>query len=118
MAAERYEGGWDGLYEQLCSIHDLLMADVLHQAIQQLEVAHALLILCLWPIPKLRNAYDPSWNYLGLATSAASSLNCHRPVGKDEATAHYRGMADTAAAEMDPATQAMTWISCYEIGVR
>jgi hypothetical protein len=94
------------------------MADILHKAIQQLDIAHTLLLLCLWPIPKLRNAYDPSWNYVALAISAASSLNCHNPMGTDSAASHYKGLADTSAAEMDPSIQAMTWISCYETGIR
>lgn len=118
VASERYEGGSDGLYEQLCSIHAILMADVGQKSIQQLEVVHALLLLCLWPIPRLRNAYDPSWNYVALAISAASSLDCHSPLGKDMATSNFRGLADTTAAEMDPANQAMTWIACFEIGIR
>lgn len=118
LAAERYEGGSDGLYEQLCNSHDLLMSDILHKSIQQLEVVHALLLLCLWPIPKLRNAYDPSWNYVSLAISAASSLSCHHPVGTDKTTSYFRGLADTSAAQMEPPIQAMTWISCYEIGIR
>lgn len=77
------------------------MADVLHIAIQKLDVVHALILLCMWPVPKLRNAYDPSWNYIGLAIQAASSLNCHSPIAKNDVTAYYRGAADTAAAEME-----------------
>lgn len=118
VASGYYEGGIDGQYEEMCSIHAILMADVVQKSIQQLEVVHALLLLCLWPIPKLRNAYDPSWNYIALAISAAASLNCQSPTGKNKLTSHYRGPADTTAAEMDPSNQAMTWIACFEIGVR
>lgn len=94
------------------------MAEVIQKAIQQLETIHALLLLCLWPIPKQRGAYDPSWNYVALAISGASNLSCHSPTGKNAATSHYRGPADTTAAEMEPSNQAMTWIACFEIGVR
>lgn len=118
ITAERYDADSDGLYEQLCNIHDLLTADFSHKAIQSIHVVHALLLLCLWPIPRLRNAYDPSWNYVALATSAALALNCHAPLSKDAPTVHFRALTDMTAAEMDSANQAMTWIACYEIGVR
>lgn len=108
----------DGLYEQLCSVHSQLLGEVLHQAIQSLETIHAFLLLCLWPIPKLRNSYDPSWNYIGLAIQAATSLNCHNPLENDQVIAHYKGASDTSAAEMNPAVQAMTWLYCFKIGAR
>lgn len=119
LAVERYdhEGG-DGLYEQLCIVHEALMPDVTHTAIQNLETVHAILLLCLWPIPKMRNAYDPAWNYVGLATNAALSLNCHQPTGRDGLFAHYKGMIDTPAFEMDPGIQGMTWLGCFQIGAR
>jgi len=124
LAAERYsshaepQDGVDNLYELLCTVHDVLIAEILHIAIQKLDVVHALILLCMWPVPKLRNAYDPSWNYIGLAIQAALSLNCHSPVAKNSVTSHYRAGADTAAAEMEPSNQAMTWLHCFEMGAR
>lgn len=72
----------------------------------------------MWPVVKLRNAYDPSWNYIGLAIQAATSLNCHSPIPKGDVTSHYRGAIDTAAAEMEPSNQAMTWLHCFQMGAR
>lgn len=117
MASERYEGHND-LYEQLYVTHEALLSEVLRIAIQKLDVIHALMILCLWPVPKIRNVYDPSWNYIGLAIQAATSLNCHHPLEAGNPIAYYKGPGDTLAAELDPVNQAMTWISCYTIGAR
>lgn len=94
------------------------MAEVLHTAIQKLEIVHALLLLTLWPIPKMRNAYDPSWNYIGLAIQAAASLNCHSPLDRGHVTSNYRGYSDTAPADMEPPIQAMTWLYCFKMGTR
>lgn len=119
MAAERYDPENNGgLYDQLCGLHEMLMPEVTHIAIQNIETVHGLLLLCLWPIPKFRNAYDPSWNYVGLAIQAAMSLDCHGPMGKESPVAHYKGMTDTPAAEMEPSNQAMTWLGCFEISAR
>lgn len=117
VASERYEGHND-IYEQLYAAHDALVSEILHISIQKLEVAHALMILCLWPVPKLRNVYDPGWNYIGLAIQAATSLNCHHPLEAANPVAHYKGPGDTLAADLDPINQAMTWLYCYNIGCR
>lgn len=117
VASERYEGH-DDLYDQLYVAHNTLISEILHIAIQKLDVVHALLVLCLWPVPKMRNVYDPSWNYVGLAIQAATSLNCHYPVEPNNLLAHYKGAGDTSAADMKPSNQATTWLYCFTISAR
>lgn len=42
------------LYLKLVGPHEALLSTVLHIAIQPIETVQALLILCLWPVPKIR----------------------------------------------------------------
>lgn len=117
MTLQRFEG-YETCYEQLSLAHETLLAAVVHIAIQTLEEIHALLLLTLWPVPKVRNSHDPSWNYMGLAIQAATSLNCHKPVASDSIAFHWKGTGDLSPADFDPATQAMTWLACFQIGAR
>ena len=118
ISADRWPGeDGGGTYYQLSAINDSLIGDVLHKAIQDLSTLHAMLLLCLYPIPKLRNAHDPSWNYIGLCVQAAQTLDCHNPQ-LDTPMKHYRGWADTAPFEMSPEIQAMTWLECFLTGAR
>ena len=117
VAAERH-AFQDDLYFQLFSIHNTLITKVLRIAIQTLEDVHSLMLLCLWPVIQVRNAHDTGWNYIGLAIQGATSLGCHHPLERDNQTAHWHGMGDRSAADMDPLTQAMTWLYCFFIGAR
>lgn len=116
-AAGRYQN-FDTLYDQLCKVLEELLGQILHIAIQKLETIHALLVFCLWPVPKMRNSYDPSQNYIGLAVQAATYHNCHNPWGHDHVAAHFRGASDTPASKLDPVVQAMTWLYCFQISAR
>ncbi|KAI1608466.1 hypothetical protein EDD36DRAFT_469351 [Exophiala viscosa] len=111
--ASRSYGGSSAVVDQIHQAHGNQLSQLLHIAIQRVETLHALLILCLWPIQQERQMYDPSWNYIGLATNAAMQLNCHRPINSDNAATHWKGFSDTVGSDITPEGQALTWLGCF-----
>ncbi|KAK4939456.1 hypothetical protein LTR10_020262 [Elasticomyces elasticus] len=111
--ASRSHGGSSAFVDQIHQAHDSQLAQLLHIAIQRVETLHALLILCLWPVQQERQMYDPSWNYIGLATNAAMQLNCHRPIRSDNEAIHWKGFSDTVGSDITPEGQALTWLGCF-----
>ena len=104
------------IYDQVASAHDNLLSGIVHIAIQRVETVQALLLLCLWPVPKPRAAYDPSWNYIGLAIHAAAQLGCHDPLPATSAARDWMGFGSGAARDVEPSIQASTWLACFRIG--
>ena len=79
---------------------------------------HALLILCLWPVTKLREAYDPSWTYIGIAIQGAVNMDLHVPAQTRGLNLEYIGLGDFAISDTGLRTRLMTWLSCFDIGIR
>ncbi|KAF2105738.1 hypothetical protein BDV96DRAFT_356667 [Lophiotrema nucula] len=94
-----------------------LFAPLASKAIRSVEDIHALLCLCLWPIPQRRELDDPSWDYVGLAVNACVRMRLH--------TAHSQlqpsvGPADqqAAVAHVSPRSRCMTWLACFCISTQ
>ena len=105
------------IYPEILAIyHEELLSPILQRAIQQVETIHALLLLCLWPVPQSRHFYNPAWNYVGLTISAAMQLNCHSPSGSSSGTNGWNGLGHTAASELSTIDQARTWLGCFWVG--
>ena len=100
----------------LATHHEELLSPILQKAIQQVETIHALLLLCLWPVPQPRHFYNPAWNYVGLAVSAAMQLNCHSPSGSSSGTNGWNGLGHVDASELSTIDQARTWLGCFWVG--
>lgn len=103
------------IYQQVVAEHEGLLSPILHRAIQQIETIHALLLLCLWPIPQSRHFHNPAWNYVGLSISAAMQLSCHMPLSATK-TEGWRGLGHVTANELSIADQARTWLGCFWVG--
>ena len=54
LVSSQWHPTLSNLYLRLVEPHEALLATILHSAIQPIETVHALLILCLWPVPKVR----------------------------------------------------------------
>ena len=106
------------LYDQLYEIQNQLLSGILHSAIQSIEVVHALLLLCLWPVPNTHGHKDPSWNYVSLAISAAIQLHCHKPLPECSAVADWASFGDTRPRDLSIPTQSLTWLSCFDISTQ
>ncbi|KAF2102002.1 hypothetical protein NA57DRAFT_53939 [Rhizodiscina lignyota] len=103
------------LYEQLFFPHKDLLAPLSNTAIRSMEEVHAILLLCLWPIPKRLPSFDPSWSYIGIAVNACMRLTFHNASPEDINT---RGWArwNSLCANVDVQTQRMTWVmGCFSI---
>jgi hypothetical protein len=104
------------IYQKVVAEHEGLLSPILQRAIQQMETIHALLLLCLWPIPQSQHFHNPAWNYVGLAIHAAMQLNCHSPLGPDSETSGWKGLGHVGMSELSIADQARTWLGCFWIG--
>jgi Fungal specific transcription factor domain len=107
------------LYPSLAAPHEDLLYPVLHSAIWSIETLQALLILCCWPVPKIRQILDPSWNYSGLATNSAMQMGLHKPSSTYDW--FQTGVPTTAQVEMPSETlrsRVLTWLSCFNINIQ
>lgn len=104
------------LYHDVAIEQEKLLPPILQRAIQRIETIHALLILCLWPLPQSRHFHNPAWNYIGLSISAAMQLNCHSPVPSGSEIEGWTGLGHVAVGELDMKDQARTWLGCFWVG--
>lgn len=116
LVASQDQAEFSAVYEQVIAEHESLLSPILQRAIQQIETIHALLLLCMWPIPQSRHFYNPAWNYIGLAINAAMQLNCHSPLGPASKTYGWKGLGHTAVNELSITDQSRTWLGCFWVG--
>lgn len=102
------------LYEDLFVPHQGLLTSVLNNAIRSLGTVHALLLLCLWPIPRRRMLLDPSWTYIAIAVNGCTALNCHRPLPRRPNVPKWVDLCRGTDAKI----QSLTWLACFSIGTR
>lgn len=117
MIACRAHEQFTPLFDQVVHEHETALSEIFQVAIQRVEPLHALLLLCLWPIPQTRLMYDPSWNFVGLVTNAAMQLNFHNPVAPGSEAIHWKGFSDTLGSEITTELKALTWLGCFWIGI-
>ena len=117
VASQRHDK-FEDLHLQLCGPLETLLSKVLLTSIQSVEIVQALLLLCLWPIPKPKEQHDPSWNYLGLAHSAAMQINLHKPIQQGAITKGWKGWGEVAKKDYSAEYLSLNWLSCFDIGVR
>jgi hypothetical protein len=104
------------VYQKVIAEHEGLLSPIIQRAIQKIETIHALLLLCMWPIPQSRHFYNPAWNYIGLAINAAMQLNCHGPLHPTSKTDGWKGFGHIAVNELSTIDQARTWLGCFWVG--
>jgi len=106
------------LYNELASPQERLVGIAVNTAVESIEVVQALLICCLWPVPKQREMHDPSWNYLGVAVNGAMQLGLHQPFAEHAHLAGWSRLGEYRLADISRGTRAMTWLACFNISIR
>jgi hypothetical protein len=116
LVASQDHAQYAAIYQEVVAEHEGLLSPILQRTIQQMETIHALLLLCMWPIPQSRHFYNPAWNYVGLVINAAMQLSCHSPLGPSSKTDGWKGLGHIAADELSTADQSRTWLGCFWVG--
>lgn len=93
LVASQGHDRFAAVYHEVATEHERLLSPILRKAIQRIETIHALLLLCLWPVPQCQYFHNPAWNYAGLAIHAAMQLHCHSPSGSGREQNGWRGLA-------------------------
>ena len=98
----------------LIAQRQLLSQEVL-SASQSIESVHALLLVCLWPVPQEHHYDDPSWEHIGLAINAALRFNCHNPLPQNNPIRGWKVLGGASANDLSITTQHKTWLACFNI---
>ncbi|KAI0867695.1 hypothetical protein GGS24DRAFT_484795 [Hypoxylon argillaceum] len=119
LLASRFHSEHGGLYEQLLSPHEQLLRSLSTTAIQSIHEIHALLLLCLWPIPKRPEWSSPTWNYIVLAAGACMRLNLDKSTPRDPV--EIRSSTPEHSQKHEEArirTRKLTWLACLAISTQ
>lgn len=106
------------MYPSIVTEHEAMLSATFVCAPLAIEMMHALLCLCLWPVPKLRLWQDLSWGYIGLVVNSAMQLNCHLPSNPLLNTQLRRNASRRAVPDIDAAVRDTTWLACFDISTR
>ncbi|KAH7187065.1 hypothetical protein BKA60DRAFT_258966 [Fusarium oxysporum] len=106
------------MYPSIVTEHEAMLSATFVCAPLTIEMMHALLCLCLWPVPKLRLWQDLSWGYIGLVLNSAMQLNCHLPSNPLLNTQLRRNASRRAVPDIDAAVRDTTWLACFDISTR
>ncbi|KAI1303866.1 hypothetical protein F5Y03DRAFT_184204 [Xylaria venustula] len=119
LLASHYHVKHGDLYEKLLLPHEELLRPFSNTAIQSIHEIHALLLLCLWPIPRRVEASNPTWNYIGLAVNACMRLDLNKaaPSASIEARSYTPGH-ERRPEKISIQTRRLTWLACLEISTQ
>lgn len=116
MVASQENDRFLAVYQAVVDEHEKLLDPILHKAIRRIATIHALLLLCLWPVPQSQYFENPAWNYAGLAAHAAMQLHCHSPLESSREQNGWPGFALVPEDESNAMDRAMTWLGCFRVG--
>ncbi|PMD36825.1 hypothetical protein L207DRAFT_636751 [Hyaloscypha variabilis F] len=102
------------LYEDLYFPHQQLLTPLLNISIRSIENVHAIILLCLWPIPRRRILHDPSWTYIGIAVNSSMTLNCHKPPAQKHTLLEMGDLSGSVEVH----TKYLTWLACFSVGTQ
>ncbi|OQU99176.1 hypothetical protein CLAIMM_04848 [Cladophialophora immunda] len=114
LMASQHHDKYSHLYQNLFVSHQDLLVPLSNTAIRSLEDVHAILLLCIWPIPKRRILHDPSWAYIGIAVNSCMVLNCHTPLAQKQTAPKGTDLSGIVDAQ----TQCLTWLACFSVGTQ
>ena len=106
----RYHLEYSFLYPRFIKPFEQLLSAYLVRPMLALSTLHAVLILCYWPLPVPVISQDPTLNYLGLITNAATQLGLHRP-------GHEREFGFPRATLKDISLRTNTWLHIFQLNV-
>lgn len=84
-----------------------LLSGYLVNSIRSIYTIQSLLCLCVWPLPVANQWDDPSWNYCGLAVSAALQMGLYRT------RANGSGVGEVNSK--DDLQRLKTWLGCFVV---
>ena len=111
VTASRYHPHYSYLHKGFIEPYEQLLSSYLVRPLHTLTTIHALLILCYWPLPVPMQAQDPTWNYLGLVTNAATQLGLHHP-----GDAREYGFPRVTPKDVELRTK--TWLHLFKLSTR
>ncbi|KII89885.1 hypothetical protein PLICRDRAFT_108635 [Plicaturopsis crispa FD-325 SS-3] len=94
------------LYHQIMKYAQLAAGTALISGQKSVDVCHAYILMCLYPVPARRWEEDRSWIYLGLAIRIAIDLNLHHPNTATPLNEHH-------AREM--LNRSRLWLNCFNL---
>ncbi|KAI0528440.1 hypothetical protein GGR58DRAFT_316570 [Xylaria digitata] len=108
-----------GLYDKLLSPHEELLRPFSNTAIQSIHEIHALLLLCIWPIPRRVETSNPTWNYVGLAVGACMRLDLDKAAPSDliEPRPNTSGWV-RRSDKISIHTRRLTWLACFALSTQ
>jgi hypothetical protein len=113
VASQQHDRHSD-LYEKLYVPLRELLAPIAVTALQHTEEIHALLLLCLWPVPRQKRSLDPTWSYIGMAINACMNMGFHKPPLRG-----HRDWERLKEREMENINiQSVTWLACFNVGTQ
>ncbi|TGJ83756.1 hypothetical protein E0Z10_g4978 [Xylaria hypoxylon] len=119
LLASHFHPEHGGLYGKLLLPHEELLRPFSNTAIQSIHEIHALLLLCLWPIPRRVEASNPTWNYIGLAVGACMRLDLDKasPPDSIESRSNTPGW-ERRTDKISIQTRRLTWLACLAISTQ
>ncbi|RYP17206.1 hypothetical protein DL765_004662 [Monosporascus sp. GIB2] len=101
------------LYSRLLAPHQELMVPLSTRAIRSIGEVHALLLLCMWPLPKQQELLDPTWSYIGIAVNTCMRMNFHNPLPPGHAAQGFALWSDSPC-DITPQSQSLTWTAMFQ----
>ncbi|RYP31594.1 hypothetical protein DL767_005703 [Monosporascus sp. MG133] len=101
------------LYSRLLAPHQELMVPLSTRAIRSIGEVHALLLLCMWPLPKRQALLDPTWSYVGIAVNTCMKMNFHNPLPPGHAAQGF-GLWSGSPGDITPQSQSLTWMAMFQ----
>lgn len=106
------------MYPSIVTEYETMLSAIFVRAPLTIEMMHALLCLCLWPVPKLRLWQDSSWGYIGFVVNSVMQVNCHLPSNPLLNIHLRRNTSRRAIPDIDSAVRDTTWLACFDISTR
>ena len=116
IACQSYDAH-HALYSQLLSPYQELLKPLSTRAIHSIDEIHALLLLCIWPLPTKRPLLDPTWTYINIAIGACTKMNFHKPLPQGHIAQGFASWPDTSAA-ITVNSPKLTWLACFIISTQ
>jgi hypothetical protein len=93
-----------GMTSLLTKPYNSLLGETLVGPITSIESIQAIVLICYWPLSIDKQLEDPSWNYCGLATHAATRLRLNR--------------VDNLKKDRVSVERRKTWLACVKLNCR
>lgn len=106
--ASRHSPQHQDVFENLQKLLPTLVTEQLFYRSYTLAPCHALLILCIWPLPISKQREDVRWVYSGMAMQMATLAGLH----KLDSAHEYDRAGTTRASHLDRNLLCRTWYCC------